>query len=142
MILDLYMTKSELNRLSKYLTSKLTITGLLTSNCDVINPVIKVDYNTNYYNMNYVYIPDFKRYYYITDIEVVNDTMLLKLHVDVLMSFRNDIKTSTAFITRSNLGSKYIKDNLATKLEDTKVIYRNLGTGLTAGVSYIMIKGK
>ena len=51
---------------------------------------------------NYAYIPEFNRYYFINDIiSVRKNIWQLVMNVDVLMSFKNEIKNTNAFISRN-----------------------------------------
>ena len=51
---------------------------------------------------NYVYIPDFNRYYFINDITSVRQNLWrLSLHVDVLMSYKKEINNIKAFVSRN-----------------------------------------
>ena len=57
---------------------------------------------TNLLTANYVYIPDFNRYYYVVDPIVVNNQLIrLMLHVDVLYSYKDKILANTGFIERN-----------------------------------------
>ena len=52
--------------------------------------------------MNYAYIPEFKRYYFITNIESVrNNVWRVSFHVDVLFTYREQIKRNSAIIERN-----------------------------------------
>lgn len=133
-------TASETNRLTKAFNIISTISGELNNDSNVINPTILLNYNEAFIGCNYAYIPAWNRYYYITDIKVVNGMMLLALHVDVLMTYANDIKGSIGHITRSSKGNRYIPDGLATQTENRRWQFRSLGTGFNAGVNYIMTK--
>ena len=51
---------------------------------------------------NYVYIPDFNRHYFVNDITIVrNNLYRLSLHVDVLMSYKNEISNVNALVSRN-----------------------------------------
>lgn len=50
---------------------------------------------------NYAYIPDFRRYYWITDWVNEGPNWAASMQVDVLASFRSAIGSSTIFVTRS-----------------------------------------
>ena len=51
---------------------------------------------------NYVYIPDFNRYYDINDMTSVRQNLWrLSLHVDVLMSYKKEINNTNAFVSRN-----------------------------------------
>lgn len=57
------------------------------------------DYNEN---LNYIYIPTLKRYYFVNDTTIQNNGLfVLSLSVDVLMSYKNIIMTSKAKIVES-----------------------------------------
>lgn len=135
-----YQTRSEKNAISKSLTGLATKTGNLSNDCDVINPVINFDYDENLYSKNYARIPSFGRYYFIDDIVVNNGMMEVHFHCDVLMTYAQDIASSTAHITRSSNGNKYIADSMVTPTSKTAWQFRSLGTCLQAECNYILIK--
>ena len=62
---------------------------------------------------NYMYIPLFNRYYFITDISsVANHLWRITSNVDVLMSYKNQILETNAFVARNqNEFNKDIIDN-------------------------------
>lgn len=76
---------------------------------------------------NYVYIPKLSRYYYITNIQLVNKEFTrLILQEDVLMSWKDLIKQQEGYITRwvSSPSKNYLVDNrrpLEDKLTTEKV---------------------
>lgn len=96
MIIDLYTTNSPKNKINKDLSNKTSIDCKLTENCDIINPKVIIN---GFVEHNYCYIPQFKRYYYITNINIgVGGFYTIELKVDVLMSFKNDILNSSSYI--------------------------------------------
>lgn len=100
MTIMLYNNKSDNNVMKKELTSVLTMTGTLKESSDVINPTINFE-NENFIQFNYVYIPEFRRYYFLTKIESVrNKLWRMYLHVDVLMSFAPQILENSATVSR------------------------------------------
>lgn len=112
MFIRLYITPSEPNRLDKELTHELQVNGSLRDECSVITPVIEVNKGQGITNYNYVYIPNFGRYYFITDITAVRtDLWRLQLQVDPLMSFKEAIKNVTGIAQRNeNEFNLYISD--------------------------------
>lgn len=136
-----YNNLSEKNRLNKSIVEPVEVIGELTEGCNILNPSIKFDKISQLFTKNYCYIPAFNRYYFVEDIEVNNKNIIISLHVDVLMSFRQDISNSSALITRSNYGNKYLKDSLAVSTNKPIIQYRNLGTCFTSGAHYVMVKG-
>lgn len=93
------------------------------SNNDIVddsnNDITFISDDVSLYYANYVYIPDFNRYYYINDIIVVTNALIqINTDVDVLMSFKDDILTLDAFIGRNEY-------NYDDTLVDDKLNYHN-----------------
>lgn len=78
--------------------------GYLKTDTSFLHPVIEIEKTTppmqNAYN--YMYIPQFKRYYFINDI-IVKENGLWEIHadVDVLFSNYKDIYESKAILSKS-----------------------------------------
>jgi uncharacterized protein (DUF2147 family) len=49
---------------------------------------------------NYIYVPNLNRYYYINDYVVSHQRIYINCHVDVLMSFKNEIKQENVIVKR------------------------------------------
>ena len=93
----------------------------LKDGCSVIAPVIvlNVGNSGDFTAMNYCHIPDFHRYYYITDWVRERGMWIARMSVDVLASNKADIGGAVYYILRSenNYNSKLF-DNLATAVGD------------------------
>ena len=92
MNLSLYINNSEKNKLEKSLSDEFSMSGNLRNESSVVNPriIVQTDNPSKY---NYAYIPEFNRYYFITDMTSVRTNIWeLSMHVDVLMSFKESIK--------------------------------------------------
>lgn len=80
------------------------IEGVLRDGCSLIDPVILVQASSPGFhanNSNYIYVQEFQRYYYITNIVSVNNTLWeLHCHVDVLMSYADQIAEQVAVVSR------------------------------------------
>ena len=111
MTIKLYKTPSEVNKVIKVLNDELSLTGELRESSSIITPIIKIEEDdlTDY---NYAYIPEFGRYYFITNITSVrNNLWEVAMRVDVLMTYADEIKANTAVIARnSNLWNLYYQD--------------------------------
>ena len=81
-------------------------------NMDIVNPSLKINYDSDLLSANYMYIPKLNRYYYITNIEIPNGKFLiLSGHCDVLMSFWNSIKKCQCVAGRSSSNfDEYLDD--------------------------------
>ena len=142
MQIKLYSTKSERNRLTKVLNNEVTLTGNLERACDIVNPIIVLEYDATLATKNYVYIADFGRYYFISNIVFDDETMIVYMHCDVLMSFRADILASIARVIRS--ASNYdvmIVDNMIINKANTRTYQRKIGNGFTRANKYLVLIG-
>ena len=76
---------------------------ILKDSCSVVAPVLKINepVTTNVTTMNYCYILEFDRYYYVTNWRWDNGIWVAVLSVDVLASFRTLIGFHTFYILRS-----------------------------------------
>ena len=72
----LYANVSEINAVNKNITELITLTGTLREQSSIIDPVITISDIDNYVGqMNYAYIPEFNRYYFITNVESVRNNL-------------------------------------------------------------------
>ena len=110
MTIFLYKTQDENNKLNKNLTQIATLTGTLRSECSIINPVL--DIQSDFIQGNYIYINEFKRYYFIDEIiSLKNGYWEVHCSVDVLMSYKNNILQLKGVVSRSsNKFNSYLLD--------------------------------
>lgn len=97
-----YKNNSDKRVITKTLTGATTATGVsLYDSTSVTNPVLKMSGGSSKIaSFNYVYIPDFGRYYYITDFTCENGYILISCKVDVLMSYATSIKACPCIAKR------------------------------------------
>lgn len=116
MIIQIQQTASEKNRIGKSISTLYTASGALREGTSIINPVIRISGAniSTLKNTNYMYIPDFNRYYFITDIKSIRNGLIeISGHVDVLQTYASQIRSNTAIIKRnSNSWNLYIEDGL------------------------------
>lgn len=146
MDLKLYTTIDEQRVVNKTLDNEKVYTNVcLKGDVDIINPTvlisgIDIDTITEF---NYMYIPKFHRYYYINSIGVSTGKMVaISGHIDVLYSFRNDIKKSENMVARYNQKtnkSKYLVDNNLPTDVRKKIITREFGTELHNSNDYFVL---
>jgi hypothetical protein len=113
--LNIYLTKSEATALDKTLEEKIELTGTLRDASNVLNPSIEIQASaTTIANRNYFEIPEFGRKYFITEITSTGyGRVIISGHVDVLSTYKNDIRKLKAVIARQeNRYNLYIDDNL------------------------------
>lgn len=100
-----YINTSATNVVNKTLQLQTPdLVGTLRAGCSLIDPVIIVQASSPGFHANksnYIYVEEFGRYYYITNIvSTYNKLWELHCHVDVLMSFADAIKEQTAVVAR------------------------------------------
>ena len=109
----LYRNDSEDNKINKNLTLLYTMSGELKEACSIQNPIITFE-ASNLSGVNYLYIEEFDRYYFVNQCTVIrNDLWELSCHVDVLESFKSEILQQTAVIARQeSLYNLYQEDEM------------------------------
>ena len=61
---------------------------------------------------NYIYVPNLNRYYYINDYTLSHQRIYINCHVDVLMSFKKEIKQQNVIVARNTyLFNMYLDDH-------------------------------
>lgn len=98
-----YRNNSDKNRVDK--TNFIEFVGsdtiVLKQETSIVSPTIIIE-RTSFPNFNYVYINEFNRYYFITSITSVrNNLWEIDLTIDVLMSYKDGIKSLKAFVDRN-----------------------------------------
>ena len=125
MVIQFLHNKSEYNTINKDTELIVEKTITLKNECDLVNPYVVLKLDDVLFLSNYAYIPKFKRYYFITGIEILSKTLVaVSMHVDALESFKSDILAGTVHITESsNIDSYYPKElDSLTSMESHKFI--------------------
>ena len=115
MTINLFQNNSDANVVSKSLTAKGTVTGTLREGCSIIDPIIKIEgiSGSDLPYLNYLEIVEFGRYYYIRDIVLVGKLFEVHCHIDVLETYKDQIKPLQAIIARnSEQYNLYLQDGL------------------------------
>lgn len=138
MIIKLYKTSSDPVDVDKNITSELTVEATLKGECSITHPqlLLKKGSNGFFVGYNYMYIPDLKRYYYIDNMSFVpGEYVVFDTSVDVLMSFKSQIRSINALIDRQEyIYNPYIADNFI-KVAQGMVI-KAVDCGLVGDVNY------
>ena len=136
-----YNNKSEDNRLIKTITQILTGPGTLRESCSMIDPSVLtaiVDVS----NINYAYIADFGRYYFIRKITVDRENLYrIDMHVDVLMSNKTALLDCKGVINRSTEinANRYLNSDTWVRTEKDTTSIMRFPSGLSTNGNFILI---
>ena len=112
MQMQYFKNKSDLRYINKTITPVGNpITQLyLKDKTELLNPVIILDDFPQ--DVNYCHLSEFDRFYYLTNVEFIEGQFYTSWHVDVLMSFKDDIMKNKALVQRNtNDYDLYMQDN-------------------------------
>jgi hypothetical protein len=105
MQISLFTYTKEKERVNKtdYLTNRFPLNGYLKNETSVTEPVILIEKtNPALYDYNYLYIEEFKRFYFITGIKQIRCNLWeISAKCDVLYSFMNDILANKCIIDKA-----------------------------------------
>lgn len=111
MTITFYKTTSPKQQVNKSLTNATNLNVQLKTPTDMLKPIIILG-GVDLTSYNYCYIPDFNRYYYISNATTeYNNISGRECSVDVLMSHSNEIKQLNAIVERQqNFYNLYLPD--------------------------------
>lgn len=108
-----YINKSDSRYLNKNIELKYDNIPLeILTPSSVIRPSLKVSSGLIGQSVNYVYVSELERYYYIRNWTMENGYVILECEVDVLMSYKNEILGKNCIAKRSeNRYNLYLPDD-------------------------------
>ena len=136
-----YKYNSPNNFINKDLIDVATYTGTLRDETSVIDPIFEIESDSDLSQMNYIWIEELHRYYYVTNIVSVTAKLWrIYCHVDVLMTYKPMILGHDAVIARQEeLYNLYLNDGSTFVVtQKSKVIQKTFPYGFT-GRSYGML---
>lgn len=115
----LYNCTDDARVVSKTLTAARQCDMVLLDSVSILAPKLRITWTDGLTAYNYMYIPAFHRYYFITDITAEPaGAAIITAAVDVLMTYADSIKQCSAIVTRysrheqtGSQKSTYITDN-------------------------------
>lgn len=106
MTLKLYKQSATPNRVDKsgFLNEVGDVSAIIVKGTEnTLTPDFLVQTNATVYNANYFFCDFTSRYYYITSCDVTTGgRMIVHSRVDVLMTFRNEILSSSSWVLKSD----------------------------------------
>ena len=121
MTINLYNNTSPPNMVKKTPTLVGTLEGFIRTPTSILDPVITIE-RSDPTGFNYIGIPAFSRYYYVSGVSSENNNLIaVACHVDVLMSYSNQIMNFDAVIKRNeNKFNLYLDDGIFKAYQNTK----------------------
>ena len=102
MQISLYNNASAPNVVHKSKTLLNTLNGILKEDVNREKVVVHIPYQSNYASINYAYIPEFKRFYFVTVDNLKGVRLKLTMTSDAISSFWNNYKNSPCIARRSS----------------------------------------
>lgn len=138
MICTFYNINDNINKINKTLTGSEQTTCDIINMTNIINPTIVV--NSRYISKNYVYINDLNRYYFVKDITISNNMIIMQLSIDVLYTYKNEILHSTQYISRcEDYSFTDVKDELIQVTEKKTIVTKKISEPfLKRNLKYIL----
>ena len=130
----------ELNKILKSPTLVMTLHGFLREQTDIVDPEIMIEYEGVLVNCNYMHIPVFNRYYFITKIESVRTNLWrIYAHCDVLKTYAEGILDTEAVVARSeNRYNLFLNDSMYKVNSNPRLQIANF-PGKFTGESYVLV---
>lgn len=92
---------------TSYLNELQTVNGLMYDTFNLINTTLLVRYFNN--NSNYCFIRELNKYFFIENVEIVDNTKVkLTLKLDVLQTYNDEIKELYVTISERETANDYI----------------------------------
>lgn len=106
MTINLYNISDDPRKVVKSLGNATALTCELVYPSDLLRPTIRISATNWSASLNYMYIPDFSRYYFITDVTCENGgAVTIQGRVDTLMSYSAAILALRVNVIRQEQGS-------------------------------------
>lgn len=124
MKVEFYKTTDNLKMVNKTLTLNKTVDIVFRQSVDEQAPVIIMNID-NLNGSNYIFIPAFNRYYFISDVDNYTANLVrLHLKTDLLMTYKDLILNTPVQITATEKPS-YLSTGLPTQTTTTKRIVKS-----------------
>ena len=102
MLGKLYFNKSDKRVVDKTITQvSNNIDIQFIDDSSVVDPVLKMKVTSGILNCNYLWLEDLHRYYYVNDWTLSNGYVIAKCHVDVLMTYKTEIREIKCVVRRN-----------------------------------------
>lgn len=119
-----------------------TITGSLREGCSMLRPRFEIAQAAVPSGVNYVYIPDFGRYYYARVNSIRTGLWEIEAEVDPLMSWATQLRQCSGIVARSETNyNTYLDDGSFRAYADPHVITKDFPNGFTTQDFILAVAG-
>lgn len=142
MNINIYNNKSDPRKVNKNLQLlRENVNCQIFGNISIENPNFLIKLDSIIPDANYIYVPEWGRYYYAKiEIQEGGKAMII-CHVDTLSSFFYSCGSSPVIARRSSSKPDYrIEDSRVLKLKEPKILVKNVGLNLPtiSGYNYVL----
>lgn len=143
MNVTLMYNSSDKNVVSKNVSELASYNGTLRNPTSIMNPVISIEGSLPT-TCNYMYIPDFGRYYFVTDIRSIsNDIFEVSGHVDVLKTYDAQIRACSAIVARQqSQWNMYLDDGVFKTYQNPRFKTKNFPSGFSTMEFVFAVAGR
>lgn len=138
----LKVNSSPVEKIGKTLTAGTDFSCKLKDDTSILKPHLIINSQSSLAGFNYMYIPDFGRYYFIDDIVSLNNQIWeISAHVDVLETYKTAILANDAVIKRQqNLFNLYLDDPefKTYNYERIQTLKFKNGSGMYKNLKYVL----
>lgn len=112
MIATFYTCNDDPRKVDKTLSQVKAKPVAIYNGCNIITPIMYLDYDAELLNCNYMSLDEWNRYYFIRNFSVDNGKRLyISAELDDLYTYRDQIKACTATAIRNeSVGINYVPD--------------------------------
>lgn len=112
MTIDIGKCIDDSRKVSKSYTTNISANAEVWGECSIMSPVFLITYNNIAVDCNYLYVSDWGRYYFITDmVAAPGGRLYVHCKEDVLMSNKTEILKLHAYSVRSDRKANYMVDS-------------------------------
>lgn len=147
MTITFYKITDDKRQVSKTLNSTTKIkdsSGSMKTDCDIMDPVLEMSYDVALLTCNYMYIPEFNRYYFVNKIEVGAQRMYITAHVDVLQTYASQIRNLYCVVARQedeNKSNLYLNDEIWKNLQIRQAVPLAFPKSFDKDGSFVFVTG-
>lgn len=134
-------SSSEKKKVDKSLTDIASLTGTLRNDTSIIDPTFQIAGDmSSYLTANYCTVPAFGRSYFINNIRSVRAGLFeIVCHVDVLSSFKTQLRANSAIIHKSERNwNLYLNDGSLKTYQDPIIYTKKFSSGFPETEQYIL----